>query len=461
MVFLDPDIFRSYDIRGIVDKNFSPDVVYFVARALGGEAKRRGQSQIVVAADGRLSSPVLKKKMISGLIDSGIDIIDIGFVPTPLLYFATHTLASRSGVMLTGSHNPPEYNGMKIVIDRDALAEEGLQNLRRAIEHNNFTDSKPGGVIQTDIVSSYINCVIADIVLSKKLKVVVDCGNGIAGEVAPNLFRALGCDVVPLYCEIDGCFPNHHPDPADFTNMRDLSALVVAEKADVGIAFDGDGDRIGVVTNTGRMIRADYLLLLMIKDILSHNPGAHVLYDVKCTSKLQYWVAKLGGQAQMIKTGHSHLRSAIKNTGALLGGELSGHICFNDRWYGFDDAIYAAARLLEIVSRDSIELDMLFACFGEYESTPELKIMTTDSRKFQIMQDLHARADFSGAKIDLTDGIRVEYEQGWGLVRASNTGPVLTLRFEAWDTEELQRIMTIFKQQLRLLAPDLDLMELS
>jgi len=454
---LDPDIFRSYDIRGMVDRNFTPQVVYRIARALAAMSLACNQRKVAVAADVRLSSPVLAEQLIRGLAEGELEVVDLGRVPTPLLYFATRTLDIRTGVMLTGSHNPPEYNGMKIVLAGDVLADEGLQELRRRVEPDpGLPAGTPGTVTRHDVVPAYIARICEDIRIARPLKVVVDCGNGVAGTVAPDLFRALGCDIISLYCEPDGRFPNHHPDPAEPDNMRDLAMRVVSERADLGIAFDGDGDRVGAVTELGRVLWSDNLLLLFAADILVRHPQAIVLHDVKCTRQLDVLVRRLGGRAHMIRTGHSHLKAQMKRTGALLGGEFSGHICFSDRWYGFDDALYAAARLAEIVGREASSMDALCASYAADECTPEIKIVTTDKRKFTILDDLRETVDFADGRIDLTDGLRVEYMDGWGLVRASNTSPVLTLRFEAKSLRELRRIQEIFATALETVSPELD-----
>jgi phosphomannomutase/phosphoglucomutase len=451
---IDPEVFRAYDIRGIVDRNLGEDVVYQIGRALGSEAAALNVKRLVVASDGRLSSPSLREAVIRGLRESGTDVTDLGEVPTPLLYFATHLLRTGSGVMITGSHNPPDYNGLKIVLAGETLAGERIQRLRQRIEQNEFTSGK-GSLEKTDIVRRYIDRITEDVTVAQSLKVVVDCGNGIAGKVAPELLRALGCEVVELYCEVDGTFPNHHPDPAVPENLDDLAAAVTREKADLGIAFDGDGDRLGLVTESGRIIWPDRLMMLLARDVVGRNPGCDVVYDVKCSRHLSGIITDLGGRPIMWKTGHSNIKAKIKETGALLGGEFSGHICFLERWYGFDDALYTAARLLEIVGASHESLDETFAAFPDPFGTPEIRIATTEARKFEVVEALAAHGTFDNGTMNTIDGVRVDFSDGWGLVRASNTSPVLTLRFEADTGQALARISNLFQRELLRIDPAL------
>ena len=451
---IDPEVFRAYDIRGIVDRNLGEDVVYQIGRALGSEAAALNVKRLVVASDGRLSSPSLREAVIRGLRESGTDVTDLGEVPTPLLYFATHLLRTGSGVMITGSHNPPDYNGLKIVLAGETLAGERIQRLRQRIEQNEFTSGK-GSLDKADIVRRYIDRITEDVTVAQSLKVVVDCGNGIAGKVAPELLRALGCEVVELYCEVDGTFPNHPPDPAVPENLDDLAAAVTREKADLGIAFDGDGDRLGLVTESGRIIWPDRLLMLLARDVVGRNPGCDVVYDVKCSRHLSGIITDLGGRPIMWKTGHSNIKAKIKETGALLGGEFSGHICFLERWYGFDDALYSAARLLEIVGASHESLDETFAAFPDPFGTPEIRIATTDAGKFGIVEALATRGTFDNGTMNTIDGVRVDFSDGWGLVRASNTSPMLTLRFEADTGQALARISNLFQRELLRIDPAL------
>ena len=453
---LDPDIFRAYDIRGITSTNLTEEVVYSIGRAFAAEAIALGQKRTAVGWDGRNSSEPLQESLTRGLADEGMDVITIGQVPTPLLYYATHALETGTGIMITGSHNPPEYNGLKMMIGGVTLAEELIQNLYKRLLNNELNDASAKGQIETaNLDDNYVDQVIDDITIAQPLKIVVDCGNGVAGKIAPRLFEELGCEVIPLYCEVDGDFPNHHPDPADPENLQDLITVVQAESADLGLAFDGDGDRVGVVTGSGEIIWPDKLIMLFAQDIVRRNPGADIIYDVKCSRHLSHLISELGGRPIMWKTGHSHIKAKIKETGALLGGEFSGHICFGERWYGFDDALYSAARLLEILSSEGDTVDNLFAQFPLTFTTPELKIVSTESKKFEIMDKLEAQADWDGGALTTIDGIRVDFDDGWGLIRSSNTSPVLTLRFEADDPAALERIQDLFTKQLAAIDSDL------
>ena len=454
---LDPTIFRAYDIRGIVGRNLTEDVVRVIGRAYASEARETGHGRVAVGCDGRHSSPSLKEALNSGLTSGGLDVIDTGQVPTPLLYFATHELDTGAGVMITGSHNPSEYNGLKMMLGGEALAGDAIAKLKTRIERGAFVAGQ-GTVERTDITRRYIDRITSDVKIVHPPKVVVDCGNGVAGGVAPRLLRELGCEVVELYCEIDGDFPNHHPDPAEPANLNDLLATVQAEGADCGIAFDGDGDRIGLVTRSGRIVWPDALMMLLAQDIIARNPGAGIVYDVKCGHRLGALVRRLGGQAIMCRTGHSYIKAKLRETGALLGGEFSGHICFGERWYGFDDALYSAARLLEILGSKASHnggIDAVFGQFPETSATPELKIKTTEARKFEIVETLVRTADFGDGELTAIDGLRVDYSDGWGLIRASNTSPVLTLRFEADAAPALKRIQQTFQAQLDAVDPRL------
>jgi phosphomannomutase/phosphoglucomutase len=451
---LEPEIFRAYDIRGITTRNLTDDVVYWIGRAFAAESLERNQRRVAVGRDGRHSSAPLRDALTRGLTEGGLDVLDIGEVPTPVLYFATHALDTRTGIMITGSHNPPEYNGLKMVIAGETLAEERIQGLRARLEENRLSEGD-GDVEQVDVAGQYLDRIVGDVVVAQPLKVVVDCGNGVAGTLAPELIAQLGCEVVPLYCDVDGDFPNHHPDPAEPANLEDLITVVKAEQADVGLAFDGDGDRLGVVTSSGEIIWPDKLLMLYAQDIVGRNPGADIIYDVKCSRHLNSLISDLGGRPIMWKTGHSHVKAKLKETGALLAGEFSGHICFGERWYGFDDALYAAARLLEILGGTDASADELFSQFPITYSTPELKIPTSEQAKFEIIQRLAIDGDFGDGTITTIDGLRVDYADGWGLVRPSNTSPVLSLRFEADGQEALDRIQNLFQAQLDTIDPGL------
>jgi phosphomannomutase/phosphoglucomutase len=446
---LDPQIFRSYDIRGIVTTNLTEDVVYWIGRAFAAEAREHKQPRAVVACDGRKSSPALKKSLARGLTEGGLDVTDIGEVPTPLLYYATHALDTATGIMVTGSHNPPEYNGLKMVLAGETLAEARIQRLKERITGNKLSEGG-GEYDEIEIVDHYLDRVLNDVAVAQPLKVVVDCGNGVAGSVVPRLITELGCEVIPLYCDVDGTFPNHHPDPADPANLQDLITVVKAE-----LAFDGDGDRLGLVTERGEIVWPDKMLMLFARDIVGRNPGADIIFDVKCSRHLNSLISEYGGRPIMWKTGHSHMKAKLKETGALLAGEFSGHICFGERWYGFDDALYSAARLLEIVGGESKTVSQLFQEFPVTFSTPEIKVKTTESAKFSIMERLSKEGKFGDGTITTIDGIRVDYPDGWGLIRPSNTSPVLTLRFEADGQAILDRIQRLFREQLKKIDPKL------
>ena len=445
---LPASIFRAYDIRGVVGDTLTAETAYWIGRAIGSESLARGEPCVAVGRDGRLSGPELVKQLIQGLVDCGCQVSDVGMVPTPVLYYAANVLEGKSGVMLTGSHNPPDYNGFKIVVAGETLANEQIQALRERIEKNDLA-SGVGSVEQVDILPRYFKQIRDDIAMAKPMKVVVDCGNGVAGVIAPQLIEALGCSVIPLYCEVDGNFPNHHPDPGKPENLKDLIAKVKAENADLGLAFDGDGDRVGVVTNTGTIIYPDRLLMLFAKDVVSRNPGADIIFDVKCTRRLIALISGYGGRPVMWKTGHSLIKKKMKETGALLAGEMSGHVFFKERWFGFDDGIYSAARLLEILSQDQRDSEHVFSAFPSDISTPEINITVTEDSKFAIIEALQRDAQWGEGNITTLDGVRVDYPKGWGLVRASNTTPVLVLRFEADTEEELERIKTVFRNQLK------------
>lgn len=443
---LDHTIFRAYDVRGIVDTALTDDTVYHLGRAFAAEARSQGVNQVNVAADGRLSSPKLKQIFSEGLTDGGCDVTDVGYVPTPTLYFSAHQNEHCTGVMITGSHNPSDYNGFKMMIAGHTLSGDDIQALKERILTQNYSDGA-GQQNDLDIKAQYLNRILDDVTLAKPLKVVVDCGNGIPGELAPKLIEQLGCEIIPLYCDVDGTFPNHHPDPGKPKNLIDAIAKVKETGADLGLAFDGDGDRVGVITNSGHLIYPDRVMMLFSEDILSRNPGAEIIFDVKCSRLLANVIREAGGKATMWRTGHSLIKQKIKESGALLGGEMSGHIFFKERWYGFDDALYSAARLLEILSNTEQTSDEIFAKYPEDVSTPELNITVTDENKFDIVAALQAKT-FAGGEANHIDGVRVDYPDGWGLVRASNTTPVLVLRFEAETSEALERIRNDFEQKL-------------
>ena len=453
-----PEIFRAYDIRGVVGETLTAETVYQIGRAFATLAQDAEQHRIVVGGDGRRTTAALRRKLARGLCDAGVDVVDIGIVPTPVLYYATHVLGTGTGVMITGSHNPAEYNGLKMVLDGRALSEDAIQGLRTLIETGPLCSGE-GQVSNLDVTDRYISEVVTGTGVDRPLKVVVDCGNGVGGLVGPRLLASMGCDVVSLYADVDGDFPNHHPDPADAANMADLIANVERTGADLGLAFDGDADRLGVVTDRGEIVWPDRLMMLLSRDVLTANPGATVVFDVKCSRHLDAVVRDLGGHPIMWKTGHTHIKAKVRESGALLGGEFSGHVCFADRWYGFDDALYGAARLVELLASERRRASDVFAEFPDALATPEIKVPTTEQRKFEVIAELAESAVFDGdaAKVTAIDGIRVDYPDGWGLLRASNTSPMLSLRFEADDDEALDRIQTVFDTALAGIDPSLSI----
>jgi len=455
---IDPVIFRSYDIRGVVGKSLTNEAMVQLGLAIGSETHAQGQQTVIVARDGRVSSVSLQESLVQGLLASGRDVLEIGLTPTPVLYFATHYLDTRTGVMITGSHNPPEYNGLKIVLNGKALSGDAIQAIRRRVEQQDYTSGE-GALQQTEIVPDYIRRISEEIPVSlgNALKVVVDCGNGVPGIVAPHILRAIGHDVIELYCEVDGEFPNHHPDPSVPANLEDLIIMVRHEDADLGLAFDGDGDRLGVVDREGHILWADRQLMLFARDVLSRNPGAKIIYDVKCSRRLADVIREAGGEPIMWKTGHSLIKSKMQETGALLGGEMSGHICFKERWYGFDDALYAAARLLEILVNAKMPPEQVFASLPNGVATPELKLDMPESQHASFMQQVLAHADFPDAEITDIDGLRVDLPDSWGLVRPSNTTPSIVLRFEGDDADALDAIQERFRRLLLAIDPSLNL----
>ncbi len=449
-------IFRAYDIRGNAKKELTDEMVAKIGGAIGTLAQEQDQQAIIVACDGRASSPRIKALLIRALMESGRDIIDIGTVPTPLLYFATRHLDCKSGVMVTGSHNPAEDNGFKIVLQEKTLVAGGIQKILDLVLSGEFSRGS-GRTIREEIVRAYINEVVGDIAIAVPLKIVIDAGNGVTGLVAPELFEELGCEVVPLYCEIDGRFPNHPPDTSNENNLSDLVARVKEESADFGVAFDGDGDRLAVVSASGEIVRSDVLLMIYAQDVVSRNPGADVVFDVKCSRNLSQLITRFGGRPVLSKTGHAYMKEKMQETNALLGGEFSGHMFFGERWYGFDDGMYAAGRLAEILSTHGASLDETLAEFPASISTPEILIPINEADKFTVMEKIINNADFSSGKVNTLDGIRVDYRDGWGLVRASNTTAALTARFEANSDDALEVIKQEFRAQIGLVEPGLEL----
>ncbi len=453
---LPAEIFKAYDIRGIVDKSLTPDVVRQIGQALGSLAREQGQSAIAVGRDGRLSGPALAGALMEGICAAGIDAIDVGCVPTPLTYFAAYELGCNSCVSVTGSHNPPDYNGLKMVIGGATLALDAIQALKKRIEDGAFL-SGAGQRRSASVNAAYVERIVGDVRLARPMKIVMDCGNGVAGTIAPELFERLGCDVVPLYCAVDGNFPNHHPDPSKPENLADVIRALRETDAEIGIAFDGDGDRLGVVTKDGEIIYPDRQLMLFAADVLSRAPGGTIIYDVKCTRLLAPWIRRHGGEPLMWNTGHALVKAKLKETGAPLAGEMSGHTFFKERWYGFDDGLYTGARLLEILSR-SADANAPLKALPNAPATPELNIKMAEGEPFALIERLQKEGRFTGAEEIITiDGVRVEYADGFGLARASNTTPVVVLRFEADDPTALTRIQADFRQALTAVWPGLAL----
>ena len=452
---IDPGIFKAYDIRGVVDRTLTVEAARAIGQALGSEAAAQGVHEVAVGRDGRLSGPKLRDALIDGIRASGTSVVDIGMVATPMLYFSTFHLATMSGVEITGSHNPPDYNGLKMVLAGTTLHGEAIQRLRTRIESNDLVKSAQRGALrQADVVDAYLARIAGDVKLARPLKIAVDCGNGVAGAFAPRLYRALGCEVIELFCEVDGTFPNHHPDPAHPENLQDLIGCLRDTDAELGLAFDGDGDRLGVVTRDGQIIYPDRQMMLFARGVLAQRPGGEVIFDVKCSRHLARQIAAAGGKPTMWRTGHSLIKAKLKETGAPLAGEMSGHIFFNDRWYGFDDGMYAGARLLELLSREADPSAVLNA-LPDAISTPELHLKTAEGENFTLMDKLKSQAKFEAAREVITiDGVRVEYEDGFGLARPSNTTPVVVLRFEADTEAALRRIQSDFRRALLAVKPD-------
>ena len=451
---LPKEIFKAYDIRGIVGKTLTPEIVEAIGHAIGSEAAARRQHTIAIGRDGRLSGPELIAALARGIQKSGINVIDVGCVPTPMVYFAAYQLNTNCAVMLTGSHNPPDYNGLKMVLAGETLSGETIQKLRSRIEQNKLTHGN-GSYTQRDISAEYIARIVSDIKLARTMRVTVDCGNGVAGAYVANLYRQLGCVVQEMYCDVDGHFPNHHPDPSDPKNLQDLISALRDNDSELGLAFDGDGDRLGVVTKDGRIIYPDRQLMLYAADVLSRNPGAEIIFDVKSTRNLFDWIRRHGGKPTLWKTGHSLVKAKMKETGALLAGEMSGHVFFKERWYGFDDGLYTGARLLEILSRVQNPSATLNA-LPDAVCTPELHIHTAEGENHALLAQLQKTAKFTDPKEIITlDGLRVEYMDGFGLARPSNTTPVIVLRFEADSETALQRIQNDFRRIFQHAAPHL------
>ena len=453
---LPAEIFRAYDIRGVVGRTLTADITRAIGRALGTLGRKRGAPTFAVCRDGRLSGPELANALMEGLNAAGADAIDIGMGPTPLAYFAAHHLDCGSCVAVSGSHNPPEYNGLKIVVGGNALYGEEIQHLRQLAQSGQLASGN-GQRSKADVLEAYVQRIAGDLRLARKFHVAVDCGNGVAGMLAPRLYRALGCEVTELFCEVDGRFPNHHPDPAQPKNLVELIKTLKTGSAELGLAFDGDGDRLGVVTKDGEIVFADRQLMLLAKDVLSRNPGAEIIYDVKSTRLLPRYIERHGGKPMIWKTGHSLIKAKLKETGALLAGEMSGHTFFKERWYGFDDALYGGARLLEVLSKVP-DANKALKELPNAPSTPELHWSLEEGEPHALVAKLQAAKPFPDAERIVTiDGVRVEYADGFGLARASNTTPTIVMRFEADNPAALERIKKDFRAALQPLKPNVPL----
>lgn len=455
---IDSSLFKAYDIRGVVDKTLTLEAARAVGQALGSLAREKNISTLCVGRDGRLSGPKLSEALIEGITDMGVNVKSIGMTPTPVLYFATFLTETGSGVAVTGSHNPPEYNGLKMMMGKDTLYGDGIQDLRHRIEAGITVSEQKGSVEEIDVVTPYLKKITDDVKLTLPIKVAIDCGNGVTGPIAMELFKRLGCEVTPLYTEIDGHFPNHHPDPSKPANLKDLIETVKNTDVELGLAFDGDGDRLGVVTKSGQIIYPDRQIMLFAADILKHNPGAPIIYDVKCTRRLVPWIKEHGGVPTICRTGHSLVKAKLKETQAPFAGEMSGHLFFNDkRWPGFDDGLYAGARILEILSRCPNPSEVLEA-LPTAVNTPELHIEMAEGENKRFVEKLQKQLHFDDATDVITiDGIRVEWNDGFALARSSNTTPVVVLRLEGDTPEALERIKTRFAEALKQVDPNVKL----
>ena len=448
-------IFRAYDIRGVVKTDLRPDVVHLIGKAVGTLYPQC--KKVIVGRDGRLTSKELSDQLIAGLQATGTDVIDIGEVPTPVLYYATHALSTGSGLMVTGSHNPPEYNGIKMVMAEKTLFGDMIQEIFSCIQSNNFSQGD-GKLKEVNILSDYINAITSEVTLKRPLTIAIDCGNGVAGPSAKKLFSQLGCQLTELYCDVDGTFPNHHPNPSEPENLEDLINTVVNNKLDLGLAFDGDGDRVGIVDEKGHVLWADRQMMLYAKDVLSRNPGAEIIFDVKSSRNLANYITQHGGKATMWKTGHSFIKNKMKETGALLAGEMSGHIFFKERWYGFDDGLYSAARMLEILAAEQRPVSEIFSQLPNDVSTPEITVhLDKDGEQHTFIEKFIAQSNFDGATLSTIDGVRADFDYGWGLVRASNTTPSLVIRFEAESQQALEKLKNNFKAQIQAVDTSINL----
>ncbi len=449
---IDPSIFKAYDIRGIVGTSLTIEGVKLIGKAIGSHVENG--KPICIGRDGRLSGPSIVTALVEGIVSTGTDVIDIGLVTSPALYFSTHELQTGNGVMVTGSHNPPEYNGLKMVLGGHAIYGSQIQDLLKLIKNGAFNTGQ-GKVTEIEIDEQYKNCIKNDIQLARPMKVSIDCGNGVAGLYASEIFKSIGCDVSELFCEVDGNFPNHHPDPSKPSNLKDIIKDVAEGESELGLAFDGDADRLGVVTKNGEIIYPDRLMMMFADDLLTRHQNAEIIYDVKCSRDLGKWIIERGGRPKMWKTGHSLIKAEMKLSQILLGGEMSGHFFFKERWFGFDDGIYAGARLLEYLSKQP-SIEQTFKELPKSISTPELQIECAQGENFELTEQLKDSDCYATAKERITmDGIRVEYQDGFGLARASNTTPTIVLRFEADTNSALKRIMSEFQSAIAKVAPHL------
>ncbi len=437
------EIFKAYDIRGIVDKTLTADITYQIGQAVGSEVIASGGDSIVIGRDGRLSGPMLAEALSNGLRASGVNVIDIGVAPSPVVYYSSYSKGVPSCIAITGSHNPPEYNGLKMVVNGTTLSAEGIQEVKQRILEGNLSSGE-GSYTQEEIIDDYIERIVSDVKPARQLKVVIDCGNGVAGATAPQVFKQIGCDVVELFSEVDGTFPNHHPDPSQLENLQDLIAAVKEHDAELGLAFDGDGDRLGVVTKTGEVVWPDRQMILFARDVLSRNPGTEIIYDVKCTRNLPNEIEAAGGKATMWRTGHSFIKAKLKESGAALAGEMSGHIFFKERWFGFDDGVYAGARLIELLAKQDQTPQAIFSALPDSINTPELRLEFEEGEHYKFMDKLKDVAEFGDAQVSKIDGLRVDYQDGFGLIRPSNTTPILVMRFEADSQTAIERIQQDF-----------------
>ncbi|SFO03896.1 phosphomannomutase [Variovorax sp. PDC80] len=455
---LSASIFKAYDIRGVVPSTLNPEVAEALGRAFGSAARAAGETSVAVGRDGRLSGPALSQALIRGLVATGVEVIDVGAVTTPMLYFAAHTLAT-SGIQVTGSHNPKDYNGFKMVLAGRAIYGDEIQALRKTMEAGSATLAPGGSVREVDVTEAYVQRIVGDVRLARPMKIVVDSGNGIAGASAPAIFRALGCEVTELFSEVDGDFPNHHPDPSKPENLKDLIAALQQGDAELGLAFDGDGDRLGIVTKDGQNIFPDRQMQLFAQDVLSRVPGGTIVYDVKCSQRLGPAIEAAGGKPLIFKTGHSLIKAKMKELDSPLGGEMSGHIFFKERWFGFDDGTYAGCRMLEILSKSPNASDVLNALPTSF-STPELNVKCAEGEPHAVVEQLLKSASFEApAQVSTIDGLRVDWPDGFGLIRASNTTPVLVLRFEGQTQAALERIEARMLALLKTVKPDATLAE--